>query len=68
MAPEIEFRFLEPIGRRVILVLRETGLLFLQLWATIRRGCRAFLYLREFSCRKIHYLLPKFKLNPELVP
>jgi len=37
MAPEIEFTFLEPIGRRVILVVRETGLLILQLWATIRR-------------------------------
>ena len=28
MAPEIEFTFLEPIGRRVILTVRETGLLF----------------------------------------
>jgi len=37
MAPQIEFTFLEPIGRRVILVVRETGLLILQLWATIRR-------------------------------
>lgn len=37
MAPEIEFTFLEPIGRRVILVVRETGLLILQLWATIWR-------------------------------
>src|SRR6476659_6026821 len=37
MAPEIEFTFLEPIGRRAILVVRETGLLTLQLWATIWR-------------------------------
>jgi phospholipid/cholesterol/gamma-HCH transport system permease protein len=37
MAPEIAFTFLEPIGRRVILVVRETGLLILQLWATLRR-------------------------------
>lgn len=35
MAPEIELTFLEPIGRRAILVVRETGLLILQLWATI---------------------------------
>jgi phospholipid/cholesterol/gamma-HCH transport system permease protein len=37
MALEIERTFLEPIGRRVILVVRETGLLILQLWATIQR-------------------------------
>jgi phospholipid/cholesterol/gamma-HCH transport system permease protein len=37
MASEIGFTFLEPIGRRVILAVRETGLLFLQLCATIRR-------------------------------
>jgi phospholipid/cholesterol/gamma-HCH transport system permease protein len=35
MAPEIELTFLEPIGRRAILVVRETGLLILQFWATI---------------------------------
>jgi phospholipid/cholesterol/gamma-HCH transport system permease protein len=35
MAPEIELTFLEPIGQRAILVVRETGLLILQLWATI---------------------------------
>ena len=35
MVPEIELTFLEPIGRRAILVVRETGLLILQLWATI---------------------------------
>jgi phospholipid/cholesterol/gamma-HCH transport system permease protein len=35
MAPEIELTFLEPIGRRAILMVRETGLLILQLWATI---------------------------------
>jgi ABC-type transporter Mla maintaining outer membrane lipid asymmetry permease subunit MlaE len=37
MVPEMEFTFLEPIGRRAILVVRETGLFSLQLWTTIWR-------------------------------